>query len=216
VTRPRRIDRPRLDDAAREILGRPLTDHESSTICKYLNLLSEWNTIFRLVGSSNPEWLVEHVILDSLLYLRVLPPAVNTLVDLGAGAGIPGVVLSIVLADTAVTLVEAQRRRASFLAAVVRETDARNLRVVNERLDALTVPREMSGTFDAAVMRCAGDLETVIPIGLELVRPRGVVIASGPPRTRPLVQGEWITVPGVKPGTSRRFAVVVRSQARPG
>jgi hypothetical protein len=78
------------------------------------------------------------------------------------------------------------------------------------RLSVDAIPAEIAGMFDAVVARCAGDQGAVIPIGLQLVRPGGVVIVSGPPRLRPLAVGRWVTVPGVRPDSDRRFSVAVR------
>jgi 16S rRNA (guanine527-N7)-methyltransferase len=197
-----------LADSARQILGRDLGVSEANRIHKYLDLLTKWQRVYRLVGSSDPHWLTENVLLDSLLYLKVLPSSIGTIVDLGAGAGIPGVPLAIVLPQTTVTLVEARQKRVSFLAAVIRELEVHNLRLVGSRLDLVTIPPEMIAAFDAAVMRCAGALDDVMAIGRRLVRPSGLVVASGPPRPGPLSQGEWVTVAGTSPGSTRHFAVV--------
>src|SRR4030095_4695568 len=66
-------------------------------------------------------WIVEHLFLDSLLFLRLVPSTARSLADIGSGAGMPGVPIRIVRSDAEVTLVESRRRRASFFSALVRE-----------------------------------------------------------------------------------------------
>jgi 16S rRNA (guanine527-N7)-methyltransferase len=149
-------------------------------------------------------WIVEHLFLDSLLFLRLLPLTTRALVDLGSGAGMPGVPIKIVR-DVEVTLVESRRRRASFLSAVVRELALGQTRVVAERIES-RLP-DLEGRFDAVVMRCAGDIGEMMPLAARLLVPGGVVIASGPPEPRPLALGEWVVVPGLRPPSTRRFAV---------
>lgn len=150
-------------------------------------------------------WIVEHLFLDSLLFLRLLPPSATTVLDLGSGAGLPGLPIKIVKIEMDVTLVESRRRRASFLSSAVRELGLDRTRVVTGRVQDVLV--DLEGHFDAVVMRCAGDVDELMPLGARLLAPHGLVVAAGPPRPRPLAIGEWVTTPGWEPGKTRRFAV---------
>jgi 16S rRNA (guanine527-N7)-methyltransferase len=196
-----------LSKGAQQILGRPLSRHEQDAFAKYLLLLIKWQKSQRLVGSTDPDWIVENLFLDSLLFLKVLPSPLRTLLDLGSGAGFPGIPLKIVLAEVELVLVESRRKRVSFLSSAVRELGLEHARVVGSRVE--DVVDELEGRFDAVVMRCAGDPGHVIPIAARLVvRPGGTVAASGPPRPRPLPLGDWVTVAtSGPPARTRRFAV---------
>lgn len=196
-----------LADGAREILGRSITEAEQVKLHKYLDLLCKWQRVTRLIGSTDRRWIVEHLILDSLLFLRLLPRQPGDLLDLGSGAGVPGIPVAIV-ESARITLVEARRRRASFLAAVIRELGLTNVTLRNVRAEVL-LPA-LAGRFNAVVMRCAGDPSELFPVALEFAQPGGVVVASGPPEPRPLAVGEWVAVPGVRPGTVRHFAIARR------
>ena len=198
--------RARLADGAHEILHRPLTRLELDRFTKYLELLLKWQKSQRLVGSTEPGWIVENLLLDSLLFLPVLPFPLRTLLDLGSGAGLPGIPLKIVLNEVQLVLVESRRKRVSFLASVIRELGLEHARVVGRRVeDALD---ELEGGFDAVVMRCVGDPGDLLPVASRLVvRPGGVVVASGPPKPRPLPIGDWVTVDAGKGRPVRRFAV---------
>src|SRR5262245_42356 len=150
-------------------------------------------------------WIVEHLFLDSLLFLRLLPSTARSLVDIGSGAGMPGVPIRIVRSDAEVTLIESRRRRASFLSAVVRELPLPRTHVVADRIE--TRLSDLEGRFDAVVMRCAGDVDELMPVATRLLAPRGIVIASGPPEPHLLTRGDWVVVPGLRPSSTRRFAV---------
>jgi 16S rRNA (guanine527-N7)-methyltransferase len=165
-----------------EILGRPLTDPETDRLAKYLNLLIKWQRVQRLVGSSEPDWIVDHIVLDSLLYIKLVPASAERILDVGSGAGVPGVPLKIVLDDAFVTLLEARSKRASFLSAVVRELDLARCEVLNARLE--TIAQERQAQYDAVVMRCAGDPAAMKDAAMRLIRPGGVIVASGPPKPR--------------------------------
>jgi 16S rRNA (guanine527-N7)-methyltransferase len=197
-----------LSRGAEAALGRRLTENESENFRKYLTLLLKWQKSHRLVGSDDPMWIVEHLFLDSLLFLKLLPASCRKLADVGSGAGLPGVPIKIVRSDLEIVLIESRRRRAMFLNMAVREMRLGGIRVLEGRIESL--PAELNGSFDAAVMRCAGDIEEMIPVAAVLVADAGIVVASGPPEPRPLRLGEWVTVPGVKAGTTRRFATYTK------
>lgn len=198
----------RLAAGGAAILGRALTSRERDQFDRYLELLIKWQKAHRLVGSADPVWIVEHLFLDSLLFLRLLPSDTRALLDLGSGAGLPGLPIKIVRSEVELTLVESRRRRASFLSTAVRELALKGARVVPHRVEEKL--EELEGRFDAVVMRCAGDPGYMIPIAERLVVPKGLVIGSGPPRARTLTHGDWTTVRGVAPGTTRRFAIYRR------
>jgi 16S rRNA (guanine527-N7)-methyltransferase len=188
------------------VLGRSISDAEEGLLLKYLKLLEKWSSVFRLTGSARRDWIVENLLLDSLLFLRVLPAGVESLLDLGAGAGVPGIPIKIVKPALALTLLEARRRRASFLSTAVRELGLSRTRVIHARADQTL--DELRGSFDAVVMRCAGSLDTMLPLATKFTAAGGIVVASGPPQARHPTGWNWVTVPALKPGTTRRFAVV--------
>jgi 16S rRNA (guanine527-N7)-methyltransferase len=197
-----------LRRGAQEILGAPLTTEQASQFIKYLELLIKWQKVQRLVGSSKPASIVEDLLLDSLLFARVFPAPPRTIMDLGSGAGLPGIPLSIVLPEARVTLVEARQKRASFLSTAVRELGLHTASVMNSRAEAL-LP-ELERSFDAVVMRCAGPLVEALPLASRFVLPGGAVVASGPPMPEPLPEGEWRKVARPGRGGDRLFAVLRR------
>jgi 16S rRNA (guanine527-N7)-methyltransferase len=199
-----------LRSGARRVLGRDLTDSEADLFIKYLELLVKWQRVHRLLGSAEPSWIVQQVFLDSLLFRRVLPEGASKVLDAGSGAGIPGIPLKLVDTGLHLTMVESRQRRASFLSTAIRELALSNTRLVADRLES--VVRQSAGQFDAVVARCAGDVGYLFGLGAHLVRPGGIVVASGPPREHPLPVGRWVTAPGLAKGETRRFAIYQRTE----
>jgi 16S rRNA (guanine527-N7)-methyltransferase len=195
-----------LEVGAARVLGRALDAHELSMFEKYLLLLQKWQKIHRLVGSSEPRWIVEHLFLDSLLFLRVLPDEVASIADLGSGAGFPGVPIKIVRPDLTLTLIESRQRRASFLAAVIRELGLTRAHVLAARAEDLR--DRISGSVDAVLARCAGGVTDVLPIAASFVTAGGIVIVSGSPSRRNLDRGTRVDVVGSTPGSTRSFVVL--------
>jgi 16S rRNA (guanine527-N7)-methyltransferase len=194
-----------LTAGARAILGRALESQELESFARYLRLLQKWQRVHRLVGSTQPGWVVENLFLDSLLFLRVLPPEASSAADIGSGAGFPGIPVRIVRPDLQVALIESRRRRASFLSEAVRDLGLTGVRVLGGRAESFV--DELAGSFDVAVMRCAGRDEELLPIASRLVVPGGHIILSGPPSPGVLPGVEWVEVPGVRSGRTRRFGV---------
>lgn len=195
----------RLFEVAPAILGRQVAAREAEQFSNYLELLIKWQKAQRLVGSSDPGWIVDNLLLDSLLFLRVLPDHVHSLLDLGSGAGLPGIPIKIVRNEVGLTLVESRRRRASFLSAAVRELGLMRAEVMNTRAEA--VADQFAGRFDAVVMRCAGSVDDLLPAAARFLTAGGVAAASGPPSPGPLTLGKWVEVEGIEPGRKRWFAV---------
>jgi 16S rRNA (guanine527-N7)-methyltransferase len=123
---------------------------------------------------------------DSLLFLPLLPDRPLRVVDIGAGAGIPGMPLRIIDAGIEVTLIESKRKRVSFLKTVRRELGLEKSVVIEEGRAEVLVSEVVrrDGPFDVAVARAVGNLRQVLPSALQYLKPGGVFIVSAPPPTR--------------------------------
>jgi len=157
-----------------------------------------------MIGSTDPTWLADHLLLDSLVFLHVIPPTVKCLVDIGSGAGVPGLPIKIVRPDIRMLLVESRQRRASFLKTAVRELELVDVEILSERV--LSVPARWRKAFDVAVARCAGGVESTLKLGLGFVRTGGMVAVSGPPDPCDVKIGRY-TVVQLAGGRTRSFVV---------
>jgi 16S rRNA (guanine527-N7)-methyltransferase len=196
------------------LLGRPLSEAERRRFARYLDLLLEWNRTHRLTAAMAPREMVRKLFVDSLLFLPVLPPGRIRVVDIGTGAGIPGVPMRILEPRLSLTLIEARRKRVSFLAELKRALELDDLGILHGRAEAIRAERpELVGTFDVAVMRAAGALRALAPEALTYVKLSGLLVVSGPPPGHPLpavppgVDGEWRTVTYKHLALSRVFLV---------
>ena len=136
-----------------------------------------------MTSLESQEDIVRDLFLDSLLLFKLLPPRPLAVVDIGAGAGIPG--LPIRLADRGIqlTLVESRRKRVSFLRAVCRELGLTDVTVKESRAEALIVDEpSFSDVFDVAVARAVGPIRALVPIAFKYLKPGGLLIVSGSPR----------------------------------
>jgi 16S rRNA (guanine527-N7)-methyltransferase len=181
-------------------------------------LLLLWNRAQNLTGFESPPEIVRGLFEDSLLFLPLLEERPIRVVDIGAGAGIPGMPLRIIDEGIEVTLIESRRKRVSFLRTVRRELGLEKSVVIEEgRAETLVsevVRRD--GEFDVAVARAVGNLEQMVPTALRYLKPGGVFIVSAPPPARLAdlgaeSHGEWriLDYPGL--GLKRGFFVAQRS-----
>jgi len=115
--------------------GIVLPDAFSDQIARYKKHLFKWNSIHNLTGVKNEEEL-DHFIHDALYPLTFLPK-VKTVLDIGTGAGFPGLILAMALPDTHFTLVEPLKKRAAFLQFNKADLGLGNVNVQNSRVEAM-------------------------------------------------------------------------------
>jgi 16S rRNA (guanine527-N7)-methyltransferase len=200
----------RLRDGACQALERELSTSELAAFDAYIDLLVTWQGVHRLLGSRDPRWIVDELILDSLLFVRLLPGSGRSLLDLGSGAGIPGIPIGIVRPDLRLALLEVRRRRASFLSTAIRRLGLTRAEVIPLRAEeALAQRPELAGGFDAVVSRCAGEIRLVIRLAAPFLAQGGRLIVSGPPSPRgggP--PGQWVTLDRPQKARPRTFFVL--------
>jgi 16S rRNA (guanine527-N7)-methyltransferase len=149
----------------------------------FLDELDRWNRVFRLTGYPTEAARVRHLLLDSLLFLAALPRAASPLLDIGSGAGVPGLVLKLARPDWAVHLVEANRRRANFLRQVVRRLQIEDVVVHEGRAESLALRTELARGFAAVTVRAVTAPDAAVSLARPFVRPGGcLVVALGPGR----------------------------------
>ncbi len=117
-----------------------LPDTFADNISRYKTHLFKWNKVHNLTGVRSEDEL-DHFIYDALYPVSFLPPLKSAL-DIGTGAGFPGLILAMVLPDTQITLVEPLKKRASFLQFIKADLGLKNVDVQDcrvEELEAFTV-----------------------------------------------------------------------------
>lgn len=197
----------RLGRHAAAILGRQLDQPELWSLSKYMEILAEWNMVHRMVGSSDEQWMIDNLVLDSLLFLRVLPASPRRILDVGSGAGVPGIPLKIVRPEMELVMVESRRKRASFLSAAVRALGLHGATVVNARIEALGTAD--LGTFDVVTARSTSSPSRLFAVAGRFLAEGGAAIVSGPPEKAPLGAGcRWVEVRNPVTGLTRNFAVM--------
>jgi 16S rRNA (guanine527-N7)-methyltransferase len=195
--------------ALQALAARPAGRDDRRRFQRYLDLFLRWNGTHRMTALDSAAAIVQGLFIDSLLFLALLPPRPLALVDIGAGAGIPGLPLRLADPAITVTLVEARRKRVSFLLAAQRELDLGDVAVKEGRADVLLEQEpDLAGAFDVVVARSVGPPEALLPLARKYLKAGGLFVVSGPPN--PLPQEPFKIVRVAVPGT-RKSRVFLRA-----
>ena len=139
-----------------------MTPEQTDRLRLYVDLLKKWQKTINLVGKNTLEDAWERHILDSA-QLSTHIPQHATLLDIGSGAGFPGLVLAILRPDISVTLVESDARKCVFMQTVARETHCGNVTVLNERIESVSdqIP------YDVMSARALASLEDLLTLSAQ-------------------------------------------------
>jgi len=128
---------------------------------KYKEHLLKWNRIHNLTGAKD-EATLDDFIYDALYPITFLPP-VRSLLDIGSGAGFPGMILAFALKDTQVTLVEPLAKRASFLQFIKADLNLENVTVVKKRVEEMP-----SDVYELITSRAVTDTKMLLDLSKNL------------------------------------------------
>jgi 16S rRNA (guanine527-N7)-methyltransferase len=167
-------------------LGLTFTDAQIDDVITYLSELKRWNQKTNLVGFRTDDALVRHGILESLTVLKAFTvrPGLR-LMDIGSGAGFPGIPLKIAVPDLRITLVESTRRKVSFLKQVCRLLQLRALSVLQTRAELLGQDPAHREAYDIVTARAVARLPEAVTLCSPFVKREGRIIlpvGSGWPR----------------------------------
>ena len=156
-------------------LNLDLSEEGLELLLRYLAELLKWRQKVNLIARDTPEpQVVENHFLDSLSLLPLLQGLEVHLLDVGSGAGFPGLALACVLPQARFTLVEPRLKRVSFLRHVIRSLGLKNVEVVADRIEPHL--HAWQGRFTHITSRAVADPGNFLPLIGEMVRPQTQVV----------------------------------------
>jgi 16S rRNA (guanine527-N7)-methyltransferase len=138
----------------------------------YVALVQKWNKVYNLTAVRDSDKMLTHHLLDSLAVVPHIA-TVKTILDVGSGAGLPGIPLALALADTRVTLLDSNHKKAAFLNQALIELQLGNAEVVCERVEKY----QQKQLFDMVISRAFSDLPEFVALAGRLVAPGGILLA---------------------------------------
>jgi 16S rRNA (guanine527-N7)-methyltransferase len=159
-------------------LGIALSQGQVDNFIAYIDLIQSWNAKFNLTAIRSTSLIVRHHFIDSLAIAPFTNPD-KRLMDIGSGAGFPGIPLKIIFPDKEITLVDSQRKKINFMREVVRDLDLKGVEVIEARVEELNPAQ--NGLFGETVARAFGSLDQFLRISSGLLAPGGQgLFMSGP------------------------------------
>jgi 16S rRNA (guanine527-N7)-methyltransferase len=170
-------------EMGRTSLGLPSSDHQQAALARYARLLREWSGRFNLMGPAALQALWSRHFLDALTLVLALPGGVAAalatpyrLLDVGTGAGLPGIPLQIICPHWQVTLLESTAKKVRFLKVAAEELALAHLDVLGGRAEDLAHDAGHREAYDICVARAVTQTAALVEITLPFVAVGGSAI----------------------------------------
>ena len=150
------------------------TEEMLEKLNKYYNIVSEQNQTMNLTRIVSKEDFAIKNILDSVLPIKIIPNGA-TVVDVGTGAGLPGIPIKILRPDIKLTLIDSLQKRVNFLKKVVEIFEFKDVKCEHSRAEDFA--KDNRECFDVCVSRAVARLNTLCEYCLPLVKINGIMIA---------------------------------------
>ena len=146
-----------------------LDEMRLAAISKYIDILLKWNARINLTAIRAPEEIVERHFGESLFAAKhiLAQGPIKTAIDLGSGAGFPGVPFALLAPEIQVTLIESNQKKSTFLKELIYLLGLRNVKVFSGRAESY------SQSADLVMLRAVEKFAEVLPLALRLVSPDG-------------------------------------------
>ena len=155
-----------------------LDERQMELLNDYLHELEVWNRRMNLTTIAPEDYWRRHVEESLELLVVAEPPKGARVVDVGSGAGLPGIVIAVARSDLQVTLIESVQRKAAFLVHVAGRLALSNVSVVNQRAEHAAHDPSMHEQFEVAFSRAAAPPARLVSLALPLVASGGRLVAA--------------------------------------
>ena len=184
--------------AGADALGVPLSEKNEEKFSAYTRLLLEWNKKINLTSVTDEKEIIIKHYLDSLSLGSAVDLKGKTLIDVGTGAGFPGIPLKILREDLAVTLLDSLEKRVRFLNEVIGCLSLDGIEAIHGRAEDYGVKQEYREKYDYATARAVAELSVLCEYCLPFVKPGGLFIAMKGPSAETELQeaGKAISILG--------------------
>lgn len=152
-----------------------LTDHQFNQFFLYIRLLLEWNKKINLFSKNDETRLAERHFLESISWMFGNDVIKSPIMDLGSGAGFPGVPIAILKPDVKMVLIESKKKKAIFLSEVAKKLKL-NIQIIPERVEELAQKENFRNYFSCIISRAVADLSTLLEWSFPLLQQGGELL----------------------------------------
>lgn len=158
-------------------LGITLNDEQKKQFLTFYNLLVDWNKVMNLTGITEYEEVNEKHFVDSVSIVKAIDiHKVETVIDIGTGAGFPGIPLKIVFPHLNIVLLDSLNKRINFLNTVISELGLKNIRTIHGRAEDFAKQEIYREQFDLCVSRAVANLSTLSEYCIPYVKKGGMFV----------------------------------------
>ena len=151
------------------------TEEQLKKFYQYMNLLIEWNEKINLTAIVEPKEIILKHFIDSLTIIKYIEPN-KSVIDIGTGAGFPGIPVKIMREDLDITLLDSLNKRIHFLNEVIQKLELKNITAVHARIEEYAKNKQYREKFDVATSRAVANLTTLSEYMLPMVALKGMAI----------------------------------------
>lgn len=194
-----------------ELMGLEVGQRQQQKLLDYLALLMKWNKAYNLTAVRDPDEMVTRQLLDSLSILPLVQG--QSILDVGTGAGLPGIPLAICMPQNSFTLIDANGKKTRFVQQAKMELGLENLQVHQTRIEQF----QSQQGFDTITTRAFAALPKIVELTARLLSKQGVLLAmkgSIPKQELETIQSNSFDIDIVEltlPASGERHAILIKA-----
>ncbi len=193
----------------RDAAGLTVSEAQLARLQVYVDTLRLWNRKMALVSRGDADRVVTRHIADSLFAAAHCADG-ESIVDLGSGAGFPGLPVAIVRSASRVSLIESRAKKVSFLTEAVRVTGTTNAVVCHARMESAATDPAHHGQYEVAIARALASLDELVAVaGAFLVSSGRVIAMTSPAQATPNTERASRTISYRLPDGAERSLVII-------